>query len=165
MSTIHGVVIGIVKEIDPAQAAVKLDFPWKQPAQRSNWARIAAPMSGGKRGVYTMPELDDEALVAFDHGHFDHPFVVGFLWNGQDKPPADKRELRVIRSVNGHEIILYDPPAQGGDKGFIRIKDAHGNLLEMANGRITIQSVGTLQLNAPNVVINGRLVAPVGPAI
>ncbi|GLQ89917.1 phage baseplate assembly protein V [Dyella flagellata] len=165
MSTMHGVVIGIVKEIDPTQARVKLDFPWKQPAQRSNWARIAAPMSGGKRGVYVMPELEDEALVAFDHGDFEQPYVVGFLWNGQDLPPADKREVRVIRSVNNHQIVIYDNPAQGADKGFIRIQDAHGNMVELANGQVTIKSVGKLQLNAPNVTINGRLVAPVGPPI
>ena len=42
-----GVVIGVVKEIDATLARIKVDFPWLSPAQRSDWASIAAPMAGG----------------------------------------------------------------------------------------------------------------------
>jgi uncharacterized protein involved in type VI secretion and phage assembly len=122
-------------------------------------------MSGRGRGAYYMPEIDDEVLVAFEHGDFAHPFVVGFLWNGADPPPSRERRLRLIHSVNGHEIALYDAEPKGGDRGFVRIRDAHGNTIELANGRLSITSVGSLQIKAPNVVINGRLVAPVGPPI
>jgi uncharacterized protein involved in type VI secretion and phage assembly len=160
-----GVVIGTVKEIDPAVGAVKVEFPWMQPPQKSHWAPIATLMSGKGRGAYYMPEEDDEVLVAFQDGQFDHPFVVGFLWNGVDQPPTTERRLRLIHSVNGHEIALYDADPKGGDKGFIRIKDAHGNRIELANGRMSITSVGSLQISAPSVVINGRLVSPVGPPI
>jgi uncharacterized protein involved in type VI secretion and phage assembly len=165
MKDIAGVVSGIVREIDPAQASVKVDFMWMQPPVRSNWARIATPMSGRKRGFYFMPEEDDEVLLAFEHGKFDHPYVVGFLHNGQDEPPETERRLRVIHSVNGHEIAFYDPPSSGGDLGFLRIKDGHGNVIELANAQIKITSVGALQLKAATISINGRVVAPVGPPI
>jgi uncharacterized protein involved in type VI secretion and phage assembly len=163
--TMNGVVIGIVKEIDGQRACIKVEFPWMQPPQPSHWAPVATLMSGGKRGAYYMPEIGDEVLVAFDHGKFDHPFVVGFLWNGVDEPPANDLHMRIIRSVNGHEIAIFDPPVAAGDKGYVRIKDAHGNSIELANGRITIAGVGAIQINAPAVAINGRLVAPVGPPI
>jgi uncharacterized protein involved in type VI secretion and phage assembly len=165
MKDIQGVVTGVVREIDAAQASVKVDFMWMHPPQRSHWARIATLMSGKKRGVYYMPEPDDEVLLAFEHGKFDHPYVVGFLHNGQDVPPETDRRLRVIRSVNGHEIAIYDAPPSGGDLGFIRIKDAHGNLVELANAQIRITSIGALQIKAPTVSINGRMVAPIGPPI
>lgn len=166
MKDIMGVVTGTVKEIDPALGAVKVDFNWMKPPQRSNWAPIATLMSGNGRGTYYMPEIDDEALLAFDHGKFDHPYVVGFMWNGVDAPPSTEKHLRLIHSVNGHEIGIYDPDKiTGGDKGFIRIQDAHGNIIELGNGRIVISGKGTLQITAPNVTINGRLVAPLGPPI
>jgi hypothetical protein len=47
----------------------------------------------------------------------------------------------------------------------VRIEDAHGNSVELANGRITISGVGAIQIRAPNVTINDRVVAPVGPPI
>ncbi len=40
-----------------------------------------------------------------------------------------------------------------------------GNLVELANGQITIKGVGLVQISAPVVTINGRVVAPVGPPI
>jgi uncharacterized protein involved in type VI secretion and phage assembly len=161
MKQYNGVVIGLVKEIDPTLGRIKVDFPWMTPPQRSHWAPIATVMGGKKRGVYYMPEIDDEVLLAFDQGDFDHPYVVGFLWNGADKPPATDPHRRVIHSVNGHEVEIYDPGISGGDKGYIRLKDAHGNLIELANARITIQSVATINIQAPSVTINGRPVAPV----
>ncbi|MCK9621360.1 MAG: phage baseplate assembly protein V [Methylobacter sp.] len=165
MKQCNGVVIGIVKEIDPTLGCIKVDFPWMIPPQRSHWAPIASLMGGKKRGAFFMPEIDDEALLAFEQGDFDHPYVVGFLWNGVDDPPTTDPHRRVIHSVNGHEVEIYDPDISGGDKGYIRLKDAHGNLIELANARITIQSVAMINIQAPSVIINGRPVAPVGPPI
>lgn len=31
-------------------------------------------------------DVNDEVLVAFDRGALDHPFVIGGLYNGKDKP-------------------------------------------------------------------------------
>jgi uncharacterized protein involved in type VI secretion and phage assembly len=135
---------------------IEVFFPWLSDGNKSAWARVATLMAGSNRGSWFMPELEDEVLVAFEHGDVNHPYIVGFLWNGQDKPPKTDPKVRLIRSVNGHEIEIYDPGVTGGDKGHIRIKDAHGNTLEMSNGRISITSVSFLELNAPQVVINGR---------
>ena len=71
-------------------------------------------MAGPSRGQFYSPEVGDEALVAFEHGDFDHPFVVGFLWNGVDQPPESDRKKRVIVSVSGHRITLDDSP--GGER-------------------------------------------------
>jgi uncharacterized protein involved in type VI secretion and phage assembly len=161
----NGVVVGVVKEIDAQNGCIKADLPWMQPPQRSHWAPIATLMSGPNRGAYYMPEQEDEVLIAFDHGKFDHPYVVGFLWNGVDQPPTNDPHLRLIRSVNGHEIAIYDPPVAAGDRGYVRVKDAHGNSVELANGRITITGIGAIQIQAPSVTINGRPVAPIGPPI
>ena len=164
MKDLKGVVVGIVTAVDPARPAVKARFPWMNDVD-SHWAPIATLMAGPGRGVYYMPEIDDEVLLAFEHGKLDHPFVVGFLWNGVDTPPTTEGRLRLIHSVNGHEIAIYDAAPAGGDKGFIRIRDAHGNKIELSNAQISITAVGTLQLKAPSVSINGRPVSPVGPPI
>jgi uncharacterized protein involved in type VI secretion and phage assembly len=38
--------------------------------------------------------------------------VVGFLWNGQDKPPETDTKLRVIKTPGGHELRFEDKPGQ-----------------------------------------------------
>ena len=40
------------------------------------------------------------------------------------------------------------------------IEDAYGNSITLSNGKITIKSVGLLEITAPIVTINGRPVTP-----
>ncbi len=164
---ISGVVIGLVMSVDDpqGQGRLQLRFPWLSDSNTTPWARVATMKAGNDRGSWYMPEIGDEVLVSFEHGDVQHPFVVGFLWNGKDKPPTKNTRRRLIRSMNGHEIEIYDPDPSGGDKGFIRIKDAHGNKIELANAIIRIESVGNLVLTGANVTINGRVVGPVGGPI
>jgi uncharacterized protein involved in type VI secretion and phage assembly len=161
MSQINGVVIGLVTNVqDPTHnGRIKVRFPWLDDQHETDWIRIATMMSGNGRGSFFMPEVDDEVLVAFDHGDVRFPYVVGFMWNGKDATPSPDPHLRILKSVNGHEIGLYDPAVAQGDRGHIQIKDAHGNVIELANARITITGVSLVEINAPQVVINGRPVA------
>ena len=84
MRRFPGVVTGIVKSLDDPekQGRIELHFPWLADGPRSSWAPVASPLAGKERGQFFMPEIDDEVLVAFEHGDFAHPFILGFLWNG-----------------------------------------------------------------------------------
>jgi phage protein D len=46
------------------------------------------------RGVYVLPEVGDEVLIAFEHGDLAHPIVVGSLWNDQQYPPQEAPPCR-----------------------------------------------------------------------
>jgi uncharacterized protein involved in type VI secretion and phage assembly len=139
---------------------VKLNYPWLDASVSSDWVPVAAPMSGNGRGLHMMPEVGDEAVVGFDHGDFDHPVVLGFLWNGVDQPPsADARE-RIIASKNGHKIHFVDSTPVNGDKGALIMEDANGNVITLSNGKIAIHAVGLLEIQGAIVTINGRVVQP-----
>lgn len=163
MSRRYGVMPGKVVDRDDPQGEgrVKVSFPWMGNDAQGYWAPVASLMGGGDRGAWIMPELEDEVLVAFEQGDVEHPYIVGFLHNGEHRPPETDPKVRLLRSVNGHEIALNDPAIFAGDSGGIRIEDAQGNRIELSNGRITIFSVGQIEITAPTVVINGRVVAPI----
>ena len=114
-SRISGVVVGVVtnNQNDPeGLGRVKVKFPWLSDEDESNWARVAAPMAGKERGFYFLPEVEDEVLVAFEHGDVRFPYIVGSLWNGKDAEPAKnddgKNNVRVIKSRSGHVVRLTD---------------------------------------------------------
>jgi len=122
---IDGVAVGLVSEVDAKLGRVKVKFPWMDPPQVSHWAPIASLLSGKKRGARFMPELEDEALVAFDRSQFDHPYVVGFLWNGEDEATDDVKTNRLIVTPGGHELRFED---KDGDRR-VKVKTADGHSL------------------------------------
>jgi uncharacterized protein involved in type VI secretion and phage assembly len=171
MGRMAGVISGTVtNNVDPeGQGRVQVSFPFLGGQNQSYWAPIATLMGGGGRGSWFMPEIGDEVLASFCQEDVSHPYIIGFLWNGQDTPPATDTHLRTLRSVNGHEVQLYDPPVESGDQGYIRMQYARGdgtiNKVEINNTAIVIQSDSAVQIMAPTVTINGRPVLPTAEPI
>jgi uncharacterized protein involved in type VI secretion and phage assembly len=167
MRKMTGVATGIVKSLDDptGQGRIQLQFPWLADEHRSSWAPVASAMGGKNRGAFLMPELEDEVLVAWEHGDFDHPFIIGFPWNGVDLPPGQDHRDRKIVSKNGHKIQFLDSTPDGGSLGALIVEDAHGNRITMSNGQIRIHSIGVLQLEGFSITLNGRVVAPNGNPI
>jgi uncharacterized protein involved in type VI secretion and phage assembly len=162
-----GAVIAVVASVDDplGEGRVKVTFPFLGSEARSEWAPIAAPMAGKDRGVWMEPEVGDEAVVLFERNDPSRPIVVGFLWNSVDTPPSTVTRERVIRSVNGHTIRFLDStPTAGGNAGGIIIQDAHHNEIVMTNGKVTIRSIGILELDAAAIMVTScgvtRMVSP-----
>lgn len=149
---VFGVVIGIVTDNqDPENMhRVKLRFPWLNNDHESHWARVVAPMAGNKRGAYFLPEVDDEALVAFEHGSIEHPYVVGLLWNGKDAAPESNsgdNDNRSITSRSGHVIRLCD---KQGDES-IEVIDQTGNnrvVIRSSGNTIAIEAQGDISIKS-----------------
>ena len=160
---IQGVVTAKVTNLeDPEELGrVQVMFPWlpkyKDADLSSNWARIATPMGGQERGFFFLPEIDDEVLVAFEHGHVNHPYIVGVLWNKTDKPPTgtkgvladDKKKVnqRVLRSRSGHLIILDD--TEGEEQIIIQDKTEKNSIvINSKDNAMTIKAEGDLTIEA-----------------
>jgi uncharacterized protein involved in type VI secretion and phage assembly len=152
---IAGVVVGIVtNNQDPdGMGRVKVKFPWLSSVDESAWARMAVPMAGDQRGVYFLPEIDDEVLIAFEHGDVNFPCVLGALWNGRDVPPEKnddgKNNVRVIKSRSGHVIKLNDEDG----KETIEIVDKSNNnsiVFNTSQNTITVTTDKDIVLSASN---------------
>lgn len=140
-----GVVIGIVtNNKDPeGMGRVKVKFPWREQEDESTWARVATMMAGKERGSFFLPEVDDEVLVIFGNGDISDPYVIGCLWNGQDKPPDTnsdgKNNIRKIKSRSGHEIIFNDNSEQKTESVEIHTKAGHTVLLDDSAGKEKVE--------------------------
>lgn len=136
MRDVEGIVVGLVKEIDAEHASVKVEFPWLSESYRSNWARVAMPLSGKDRGFFMMPEKDDEVLVAFDHTNPEHPYIVGSVWNGVDKPSEKTAKNRVILTPGGHTLRFEDTDDK--KKLILRSSAGHEIVFDDTSGGQTI---------------------------
>ncbi len=110
----------------------------------SDWVRIAAPMAGAQRGFLYLPEVNDEVLIAFEHGDVHRPYIVGALWSSTDKPPKKNSEAtaggkvnqRVLKTRAGHLIILDDK--QGEEQISVTSKSGHTVILDDKSGSESI---------------------------
>jgi phage protein D/phage baseplate assembly protein gpV len=158
-----GVVVGVVtknkaegNDASKYDSCVKVKFPWLADEHESHWARLAVPMAGAARGFYFLPEVNDEVLVAFEHGDINRPYVVGGLWNGQDAPPKKASEVvgsdgkvkqRVLKSRTGHTITLDDSDDTPG----ITIVDKTGKnsiTIDSKANKLTIVSEADMEITA-----------------
>ena len=134
--------IGIVTDnVDPkGDYRVKIKFPTLAAAKGSGqdedsfWCRISTFGAGkGGRGMFSLPEKDDEVLVCCVDGDINQSVVIGTMWNGVDKPSmsnkdatsptqrfnkdhgdyrgqadAKKNDIRSFSSRANHELIFND---------------------------------------------------------
>jgi uncharacterized protein involved in type VI secretion and phage assembly len=140
---VFGAVVGIVSNIaDPDRLGrVKVRYPWLKDDSESPWARVVSFMAGPNRGAVFRPEVRDEVLVLFDHGDMRFPYVLGGLWNGEDKMPKERgsdsdNAIRLIKSRSGHQILLDD--ATGAEK--VTVIDKAGNSIELSSTGVVIKS-------------------------
>jgi uncharacterized protein involved in type VI secretion and phage assembly len=152
-----GVVPGIVTNVtDPDKLGrVKVKLPWLSDDYESHWARVLQLGAALDRGLLLLPEVNDEVLVAFEHGDTRKPYVLGGVFNGVDTPPfsggvdggSGKVVTRGLRTRKGHQLVLSDD--DGKEKIEIATVDAKVRiLLDHAGGALKIDASGDVEVNA-----------------
>jgi uncharacterized protein involved in type VI secretion and phage assembly len=170
---VKGIAVALVTQNkdDEGLCRVKVRYPWHDKPRESYWARLAMPMAGKDRGLVLIPEVGDEVVVAFEREDLRFPYVLGALWNGQDKPPLangdGKNDRRILKSRKRH-YLLFDDGAKGvvelahENGGIARftddeivLKDAQGNQIKIENksGAMTIQANGALTIKGATITI------------
>ena len=131
-------------------------------------ARMMMPSAGSKRGMYWMPEVGDEVVVAFEGADSNAPIILGALFNSESPTPdqakpSNDNNIRTIVSRSGHEITLDDSPSAG----MVTVKTNGGRTLTLDDtppGKVTMEtpsgisitlddSTGTLTLKAPTAIV------------
>lgn len=180
---LSGLTIGIVTNNNDDKGGglnrVRVKFPYLSEQLESAWARVLQPGAGSGRGFLSMPEVDDEVLVGFEHGDINHPFVLGGLWNGKgtsnyavgDFLEDGKVKNRAIRTRLGHELLLSDGNKDGSQfvsiitaKGKSNLKLAEDMItitgdkipvtVKVGSGTIEISESGDITIKAPSITLD-----------
>lgn len=174
--------VGVVTNNEDPQGwgRVKVKLPTLTEEHASNWARVVAIGAGDQRGFDCLPEINDEVLVAFEHGDIHRPYVIGGVWNGQDRPPnpvntnvqEGKVRLRTFKTRTGHQLQFVEDTQHQQQTGIhietagghqihlndrdrtIEIKTASGQQVSLddRNGSIHLNSTAAMNLSGGGVV-------------
>ncbi len=162
-----GLVIGTVSNIVPDGAgadagntyAVRVQFPSQSngDTEESHWARVSTLGAGKNRGIAWLPEIGDEVIVAFLHGDFNRPVILGTLWNGTNtssyvnkdasgqysaagfsgKAEAKKNDIRSWTSWLFHPLIYTHSDSE--PRVALHSNGKHRIVLDDKSGALTIQ--------------------------
>lgn len=164
---IEGVAIAeVINNLDlTGLGRVQVRLPWLPGMEP--WARVAVPNSG----IYFIPQVKDEVLVAFNQGDVRDPYIIGSLWSSLDRPPTsiptDAVTKRIICTPLVNEIELDDLTHS------ITITSSIGHTIKIALDKIEISTSGgtasvaldakggvsiqgtSIELKAPTITIDG----------
>lgn len=147
---VFGVMVGTVAQnydvMMPGRLCVSL--PSRDEGNQLRWARLALPYAGSRWGVYFMPEVGDQVLVAFEQGNIERPYVIGCVSKTTDMFLNQTANLlnsnKRIVTHNGNAIEFEDNAGEGAaDKITIRtagkaLSTEHSITLDNAKHKITI---------------------------
>ena len=181
--TFTGIATGIVKENYNKDFPGMLRVEIRTRDENSNvthWARIVSPYGGDERGIYFLPEVGDEVIIAYFYGDIHQPYILGSVWNKKtSKLPKDvaveKNYIKKIRTKRGHEIIFNEEENKddleihtpkelkvklNDEKEVIFIQDKNGkNIIQIdsKNGAINIKADKkiVLESGSSSITIDG----------
>ena len=107
-------VIGLVtNNNDPDNMGrVRVKYPSLSDSEESEWARVLTHSAGNARGIYMLPQVGNEVVVAFENGDSRRPLVIGSVFNGTDLPGNE-----LLPDQKGGFAVMSD------DRGYVHTKE------------------------------------------
>lgn len=165
--SVKGLQIGIVTSLenDPeGEDRIKVRIPVVDKDDEGLWFKMAMADAGDNRGFYFRPEIGDEVVVGFLNEDPNYGIVLGCLHSSAKPAPInasnnnhekgivtrsqmkwiwnDEKKSLTIETPSGNTVLISD------DEKEIRLRDEHGNSIQMNSDGITIQSSKDIVLKA-----------------
>ncbi len=140
---------------------IKVHFNWQKSSEMSPWIRVTTLHSGNEKGMFFIPEKDEEVLVDFESGDVEKPFVTGAVYHGGSKSGKEDKDnnFKIIKTKSGNTITFDDK------EGSIKVVDKKGssvyikgdNTIEVTSqSKVTVNS-SDIELNADNnITLNAQ---------
>lgn len=166
-ANVYGLQLGKVVAVagDPSEDfRIRVSLPCFDGDSAEVWARVAMSDAGDGRGIFFIPEVDDEVVIGFVDQNPNNPIVLGTLHcnkRSAPQPLSDDNNLKGIYLKSQiklefdeeNKIVNLETP--GGNKlvlndkdGKIELADSNGNQITMDNQGITIKSAGKVSVEA-----------------
>jgi uncharacterized protein involved in type VI secretion and phage assembly len=108
---LYGIVLGSVLEIgvEENQGKLRVEIPTRE-KDNSYWIPVVSGMAGKSWGVFLMPEIGDEVVIAFVDGNIHNPFIIGSTYKNNSQLPgdyADKDNYKKAFVTKGKSKVLF----------------------------------------------------------
>jgi uncharacterized protein involved in type VI secretion and phage assembly len=146
---------------------VKVKYPWLPENNgaeiESGWVRVVALGAGNMTGFFWLPEVNDEVMIAFEHGDINRPYLLGGVWNSRDKSPETSDnavagdgsvKLRTIQTRGGH-IFRFTDDQSGSKIELIDSKQGTKIILDAQQENLTIETGNEISHKGKTIKMKG----------
>ena len=148
---------------------IRVRFHWMGPGEKTPWLRITSPHGGSGKGVFFIPEIDEEVIVGFEGDSPVKPFIIGTVYHGKatTEYSNNNNDVKAIQTRSGNKIVMNDKEGsvfvEDKDKNSIKI-DGAGNINVLSNktivftcgdSKIEMKKDGTINITGKKITTNG----------
>jgi phage protein D len=161
-------VLGVVtNNQDPDNMGrVRVRYPALADDAEGTWARIASLSAGSERGTLMLPVVGEEVLIGFEHDDTTRPYVLGSLFNGEDKPGDD-----LLHGQDGSFVVRSDKKILATSKEDLSLTSGGKLLIEVTDnvqekykqdwtnettGKASLKATQPFEIDGQNVTIKGQ---------
>jgi uncharacterized protein involved in type VI secretion and phage assembly len=145
----------VVDNNDPEKLGrIKVRLMWQSNSSNTPWIRMSMPNAGGNKGIYFLPEIDEEVLVGFENGNPDLPYVIGSMHNGKDKSEwhDDDNYKKAIHTMSGNVILFNDEAGKEAISIYNKDKKTEITLTLKGDGNILIHADKEIKFDSEKIL-------------
>lgn len=145
----------VIDNNDPEKLGrVKVRLMWQDSSSSTPWVRISMPNAGGNKGIYFLPEIDEEVLVGFENGNPDLPYIVGSMHNGKDKSEwhNDDNYTKAIHTTSGNVIKFNDEGGKETISIYTKDKKTEITMTLDGDGKIFIHADKEIKFDSEKIL-------------
>jgi Rhs element Vgr protein len=104
--------VGVVTDVDDPDSLgrVQVQLKWQDGNEKTPWIRVASPYAGSDKGLYIIPDVNDQVMVAFEDGNPLKPYVLSGMYHAKAKPELfnPKNDLKGFKSREQNTWLFND---------------------------------------------------------
>jgi type VI secretion system secreted protein VgrG len=131
---------------------IRVKFHWMNGAEKTPWIRVTSPHGGGGKGIFFIPEIDEEVIVGFEGDSALKPYVIGTVYHGKANNTYSNsgNDVKALQTRSGNQMVMNDKDGSVylSDKGGANsMMDGAGNITTNANVNSTLNAGSLAAMN------------------
>jgi type VI secretion system secreted protein VgrG len=143
---------------------IRVKFHWMNGAEKSPWMRVTTPHAGGGKGMFFIPEKNEEVIVGFEGDSPTKPYIIGSVYHGKANNTFSNsdNDVKIIQSRSGHIIEMNDK--EGAESITVIDKNKNKIIIRTADDSIEITANGSINMNASDINMTAGVISMLASA-